>query len=371
MCLCTTNKICFTELFNSMHHPNGHHSHQTYSQNVPYQQLQSHQTSIPFQPQQFGPRFQSPPQHFTPPSSFCQSPRPHHDQPRHQYQSPVNSRPTYPLPVQNFNTLANSQYPPSHGPPGFSPPSIPSYKTSEPPIQNYNQPPIQNYNRFPPIQTYNQPPVQSYNNNPPIPNYNQPPSIQNYNQPATPPHQPMNSSYQFPSPGYGPPPNTPYQPQSSELSNLPYQLPIDQCYQQQPHLTYDLPKHEFNQRPPFRPPGHQRFPFKSQMPKYQQPQHGKNKFQFHPKQQYQNFYPKGPPPSFDNQSNIDNSQKKDKLQIACELGDCDFVGHPGAVKEHKSMHHRLGLHKKVLYSNNSDAVKNWIEERKKYVIILK
>lgn len=356
-----------------MHHPNGH---PIYSQNISHQQLQSHQTTRPFQQQQLGPRFQTP-QHLSS-SSYHQLPRPHCNRLITPYQSSINhrsfyqpdnfdqiSKPSYPPPIQNFKTSPNPQYPPQHGPlgPGFSPP-IPSYRAPEPHIQNLNQPFIENYNYFPPpIQTYNQSPNQNINN-PPIPNYNQPPPIQNYDQSPTPPYQSakQNSLFQSSNPGHSPSQNASYQLQNPKSLNQSYQLPIDQFYKQQPP-PFNLPRPEFNQRPPFKPQGQQKFPFSNQIPRYQQQQPNYNRFQFHSKQQYQNNNLTGPPPSFNNPS------KKDKLQIACELGDCDFVGHPGAVKEHQNLHHRLGLHKKVLYSNNSDAVKNWIEERKKYVII--
>lgn len=361
-----------------MYNPN---DQSTYPQNGPYQQPN---LSRPFQQQQFGPRFQTPSPQFTPPRPFYQPPQQHHDHSRLPYQMPVQPQPFYQSnnpnlnqtpksyqssPVQNFETAPNPQYPPPPTGPGFNQLSVSPYRIQEQtPIQKFNHPPIQNYN---------QSPIQNYNDHIPIHNLNQPPSIQNYNPPVTPPfqsvtqngHQPMTSPYQSPNPGYGPTLNIPFQPQVQSPDSLkqPYQLPVEQCYQQQ--QSFNVPRHGFNQRPPFRSPGHQRFPFNHQKSRYQQPQQGNitNRFQFHPKQQYQNYRPRGPPPSFNNHFNMNGSNvtKKDKPQIACEMGDCDFVGHAGAIREHQNLHHRLGLHKKVLYSNNSDAVKNWIEERKK------
>lgn len=361
----------------------------TYSPNGPNQQSQSYHTPRPFQQQQFGPRFQSPSQQFTPPGSYYQPSRQHHDHSIPAYQVPntalpppfyqpanpnfdQTTKPLYQPPVQNQLPIQHTEIPPNHSkypPPSagpcFNQLSVPPYRTPGqtyiPPIQNFSQPP----------------PIQNYNNCPPIQNYNQPPSIQNFNHSNTPPpfqsmnlncnqHQPVGSSYQSPNHGISATPNNSYQPQvqNSESLKQPYKLPVDQCYQQQ-QSSFNLPRHEFNQRPPFRPPGQQRFPFNKQNPRYQQSQHG-NRFQFQPRQQFQNYRPRGgPPPSFNNQSKENFVPKKDKNQVACELGDCDFVGHASAVKEHQNMHHRLGLHKKVLYSNNSDAVKNWIEERKK------
>lgn len=365
-----------------MYNPNGL---PTYPQNGPYQQPNS---SRPFhqqqQQQQFGPRFQTPSPQFTPPRSFYQPPQQHHDHSRSPYQVPVqpqrfyqsNSpnlnqtpKPPYQSPVQNFENVPNPQYPPPPAGSNFNQLSISPYRIPE-------QTPIQNYNHL--IQNYNQSPIQNYNDHPPIHDLSQPPPIKNYNPPVTPPfqpasqncHQPMTSPYQSPNPGYGLTPNIPFQPpaQSPDSLKQPYHLPVDQCYQQ--HQSFNPPRHGFNHRPPFRSPGHQRFPLNHQQSRYQQPQHGNNtnnRFQFHPRQQYQNYRPRGPPPSFNNQPNMNGSNlsKKDKPQIACEMGDCDFVGHAGAIREHQNLHHRLGLHKKVLYSNNSDAVKNWIEERKK------
>ncbi|XP_025193010.1 nuclear fragile X mental retardation-interacting protein 1 [Melanaphis sacchari] len=346
-----------------MYRPNGLSN---YSPNGPNQQSQSY-TPRSFQQQQFGPRFQSPPQQFTPPGSFYQPPRQHHDPsiPAYQvpntalpppfYQTPVQNQ----LPIQHIEIPPNSNYPPPSAGPCFNQQSVPPYRTPGqvfiPPIQNFSQPP----------------PIQNYNNCPPIQNYNQPPPIQNFNNPNIPPpfqsinlncNQPVGSSYQSPSPGINATPNNSFRPQVQNPE--PYKLPADQCYQQQ-QSPFNLPRHEFNQRPSFRPPGQQRFPFNKQNPRYQQSQHD-NRFQFKPRQQYQNYRPRGGPPlSFNNQSKSNFVPKNDKNQVACELGDCDFVGHASAVKEHQNMHHRLGLHKKVLYSNNSDAIKNWIEERKK------
>ncbi|XP_026822903.1 putative uncharacterized protein DDB_G0274405 [Rhopalosiphum maidis] len=357
-----------------MYRPNGQ---STYSPNGPNQQSQSYHSPRSFQQQQFGPRFQSPPQQFTPPGSFYQPSRQHHDRSIPAYQvpntalpppfyQPANSnfdqttKPLYQHPGQNHLPI---QHPPQSAGPCFNQLSVPPFRTPGPtyipPIQNFNQPP----------------PIQNYNNCPPIQNYNQPPPIQNFNHSITPPpfqpihlncNQPVGSSYQSPSPGINTTSNNSYQPQvqNPELLKQPYNLPTDQCYPQQ-QSSFNLPRHEFNQRPSFRPSGQQRFPFNKQNPRFQQSQHG-NRFQFQPRQQYQNYRPRlGPPPSFNNQSKGNFVPKKDKNQVACELGDCDFVGHASAVREHQNMHHRLGLHKKVLYSNNSDAVKNWIEERKK------
>lgn len=336
----------------------------SFPHNESYQQSQSHQTPRSFQQQQFGPRFQTP-QQFTPPRSFYQ---PSHDHSRMPYPGPIQTQPLYQS-AQNYETPPNPQYSQSPVNIGFNQPSIPTYRTPHP-IQNYNQhPPIQNYNQTPPIQNYNQPPpIQNYNQPPPNQNYNQPPLIQNYNQPPpiqnyTPPfqsvnqncHQPVSSPYQCPNQGYSTS-NTPYQPQvqSPELLKQPY-------VQQQ--CPFNSPRQAFNQRLPFRPPGQQRFPFINQNPRFQQSQHSNNRFQFQPRQK-QNYHPRASS-NFNNQSNDNNIHSKDKLQIACQLGDCDFIGPPNAIKEHQNLHHKLGLHKKVLYSNNSDAVKNWIEERKK------
>ncbi|XP_001946648.1 nuclear fragile X mental retardation-interacting protein 1 [Acyrthosiphon pisum] len=351
-----------------MYRPNGQTN---FTPNGPYQQSQSYQTPRPFQQgQQFGPRFQSPPQQFTPPSSFYQTSQQHHDHSMSAYQVPDTAipppfyqpPPQNQLPIQHIETPPNPKYPPPSAGPCFNQLSVSPYRTPGqiyvPLNQNYSQPP----------------PVQNYNNCPPIQNFNHPPPIQNFNHPITPPfqsvnqscNQPMGSPYQSPSPGFSATPNNIYQPQvlSPESLKRPYKLPADQCYQQQ-QSSFNLPRHEFNQRPSFRPSGQQRFPFNKQNPRYQQSQHG-NRFQFQPKQQYQNYRPRGgPPPGFNNQSKENFIPKKDKNQVACELGDCDFVGHASAVKEHQNLHHRLGLHKKVLYSNNSDAVQNWIEERKK------
>lgn len=355
-----------------MYNPNGQSA---YPQNGLYQQPNP---SRPFPQQQFGPRFQTPSQQFTPPRSFYQPPQQHHDHPRLPYQVPVQSQPFYQsnnsnlnqTPVHNFEPAPNPHLPPPSAGSGFNQLSISPYRIPE-------QTPIQSYNHAP-IQNYNQSPIQNFNDHPPIHNLNQPPPIQNYNPPVTPPfqsatqncHQPMTSPYQSPNPGYGPTPNIPFQPRAQSPDSLkqPYQSPVDQCYQQQ--NSFNLPRHGINQRPPFRSPGQQRFPFNHQSSRYQQPQHSNNtnnRFQFHPRQQYQNYRPRGPPPSFNNQAymNGSNLYKKDKPQIACEMGDCDFVGHAGAIREHQNLHHRLGLHKKVLYSNNSDAINKWIEERKK------
>jgi len=366
-----------------MYRPNGQTS---FTPNGLYQQSQSYQTPRPFQQQQFGPRFKSPSQQFTPPGSFYQPSQQYHDHsipPTYQvpdtaipppfyqhanpnfeqatklsYQPPLQNQ----LPIQHVETPPNPKYPPPSAGHCFNQPSLPPYRMPGqiyvPPNQNYRQPP----------------PVQNYNNCPPMQNYNHPPPIQNFNHSITPPFQPVNqntnqpmgSSYQSPSPGFSPTPNNIYQPQilNPESLKQSYNLQTDQSYQQQ-QSSLNLPRHEFNQRPSFRPSGQQRFPFNKQNPRYQQPQHS-NRFQFQPRQQYQNYRPRvGLPPSLNNQIKGNDVSKKDKNQIACELGDCDFVGHASAVKEHQNLHHRLGLHKKVLYSNNSDAIKNWIEERKK------
>lgn len=374
-----------------MNRPNGP---ATFPQNSPYQQ--PHQMPRPFQQQQFGPRFQSP-QPMTSPGSFYQPPQQHHDLSRPPYQNPgqhqpffqppnhpnfdPTSKPPFQTPIQHFGTPPpNQQYPPPPIGPGFNQPFRTPGSTYEPSIQNFNQPPpIQNFNQPPPIQNYNQPPpiqnfsqspVQSFNNHPPIQNFNQPPPIQNYNSPVTPPfnpghqnnHRPMNSPYQSPSQGYGPTTNTSHQPQvhSPDLLKQPNKLPVDQCYQQQPP-SFISPRQDFNQRQRFRPPGQHRFSFMNQQPRFQSPQHGNNRFNFHPRQQYHNHNPL----STNKESMGKHVPKKDKLQIACDIDDCDFVGHASAVKEHQNMHHRLGLHKKVLYSNNSDAINKWIQERKK------
>ncbi|XP_022166502.1 nuclear fragile X mental retardation-interacting protein 1-like [Myzus persicae] len=354
-----------------MYRPN---NQTTFTPNGAYQQSQSYQTPRPFQQQQFGPRFQSPSQQFTPPGSFYQPSRQHHNHSIHAYQvpdtaipppfyQPVNpnfeqTKPSYQPSLQNkhIETSPNPKYPPPSASPCFNQLSVPPYRTSGqiyvPPNQNYRQPP----------------PIQNYNNCPPIQNYNHPPPIQNFNHPVAPPfqlanqscNQPMSSPYHSPSPGFSPTQNNIYQPQalSPESLKQPYKLTADQCYPQQ-QSSYNLPIHEFNQRPSFRPLGQQRFPFNKQNPRYQQSQNG-NRFQFQPRQQYQNYRTREGSPSKGN-----FVSKKDKNQVACELGDCDFVGHAKAVKEHQNLHHRLGLHKKVLYSNNSDAVQKWIEERKK------
>lgn len=390
-----------------MYRPNGQ---STYPPNGPYQQLPSHQTPRSYQQQQFGPRFQTPPQQFTPPRTFYPPPQLNQDHPRPPYQNPVPPQlnqdhprppyqgpvppqpfyqptnpnfdqtlkspmqsldtlpnPSYQPPIQNFNTPPNTRYPPPSPGSRCSQPPIPPYK---PPGQTFELT-IPNLSQPPPIHNYNQS-VQNYNNHVPVQNYNQPPPVQNYNQSITPPYQPVNqnchqsmgSPYHSPSPGYGSTLNSPYQPHvnSSESLKQPYQLSADQCYKP-PQPSFNLPRNEFNQRLPFRPQifESQRFAFNNQNTRYQQPHHINNRLQFHPRQQFQNYRPRGPSVGF-NQSMGNNAFK---TQIACEMGDCDFVGHASAVKEHQNLHHRLGLHKKVLYSNNSDAIKNWIEERKK------
>lgn len=334
----------------SPYSPNGQ---PPYSPNGPYQQPQSYQIQRPFQQQQFGPRFQSPSQQFTPPGPFYQPPPQHHDHSIPPYQVPVTTLPPpfYQPSVQNqhIETPPNSKYPPPASP-GFNQQSVPSYRT---PGQTY-VPPVQNYSQPPPVQNYNQPP--------PIQNFHQTiKPFQSVNQSC---NQPIASPYQSPRPGFSPTPKTSYQPQVQSPESLKQSYNEDQCYQQQ-QSSFNSPRHDFNIRPSFRPLGQQRFPFNNQRPRYQQSQHG-NRFQFQPRQQYQNYRPRGGPPlTFNNQNKGNFLSKKDQNQIACELGDCDFVGHASAVKEHQNLHHRLGLHKKVLYSNNSDAIKNWIEERKK------
>lgn len=381
----------------------------------------------PFLQQQFSPRFKTPPQRFPPSGSFYQSPQEYHDHPGSPNRGPVQPqgfyqpsnlninqvpKPPFQPPVQNFNTtpkpphqlppIPNFKTPPPPVDPSFNQSLVTSFRTpghsykpfiqnfNQPPVaQNYGQPPIQNFNHHPPpiqnfnqpppppppIQNYNQPLVQNFNNPPPMQNFNQPPPVQNYNQSVNPAyktlnqseHQPVCSPHQSPNPAYGPSPNVPYcQPQvhGAEPLKPPHNLSIDQCYQQQ-QITFNIPRHEFQQRLPFRPPGPHRFPFNNQQPRYQQLQHGNIRFQFHPRLQYQNYRSRGPPPNINNQFKCNNVLQKDKSQVACDLDDCDFVGHASAVKEHQNMHHRLGLHKKVLYSNNSDAIKNWIQERKK------
>lgn len=347
----------------------------TYPPNRPY--LQSSPIQRPFQQQQFGPRFQTP-QQFTPPGTYYPSPQQHHDRQRPPYQGPVQPQPFYQqpvvqnqIPIQNFETPPSSQYPPQSVGPSFNQMSIPPYRT---PVPIYK--PNQNYTRPAPAQNFNQPPVQNYNNCPTIQNYNQPLPVQNYNQPVKSPCQPVDpniSPYQSSSPGYGVTPNIPYQPQvqNPEAIKQSYQSPAEQCYQHQQPL-FNVHRQRFHPRPRFGPfPKLQRFPFNNQNPRYQQPQHGMNRFQLNPRQQYQNHRPRGPhlppppPPPSLNKLPRGNNNVHQKYQVVCKMGDCEFIGHAGAVKEHQNLHHRLGLHKKVLYSNNSDAVKNWIEERKK------
>lgn len=347
-----------------MYHQNGQ---PIYPPNGSYQQQSSHMPR-PFQQQQFGPRFETP-QQFTQPGTYYQSPQ----QQRAPYQGPVvQPQQFYPpavqnqIAVQNVETLPNSQYSSLSTGPGFNQMPIPPYR---PPVTMYK--PNQNYTQplLPPVQIVNQPPVQNFNNCPSIQNYNQPSPIQNYNQPVIPPCQPVSPNinpYQSSSPRYGLTSNTSYQPQvqcPEPIKQQSYQSPAGQCYQQQQSL-FNVQRHGFNPRPQFSPPEQQRFHYKNQNPRYQQSQRGNNRFPFNPRQQYQNNRPRGPLLSFnDHPTGSNNVHKRD--QIACKMGDCDFVGHAGAVKEHQNLHHRLGLHKKVLYSNNSDAVKNWIEERKK------
>jgi len=338
----------------------------TYPLSGPY--LQSNQITSPFQQQQFNPRFHTP-LPSTPPGSYYPSPQQHHDYQRPPFQGgPVQPRPFYQpavqsqLPNQNFGT-PNTQYPPPCVRPGFNQMSIP-YRTASPIYksnQNYIQPPPP-----PPPLRFNQNPVQNYNNCPQVQNYNQPPPVQNYKQSILPSQSvcPNINPFQTTSSGYGQTLNIPYQPQvqSHESMKQPYNLPTDKCYQQQQSL-FNVHRHEFNPRPQFNPPEQQRFPFINQNPRYQQPQHGNNRVQFNSRQQYRNHRPTGPS-NFCNQPNDNNNvHKKDK--ISCKMDNCDFVGYAAAIKEHQNLHHRSGLHKKVLYSNNSDAIKNWIEERKK------
>ncbi|XP_050537035.1 FMR1-interacting protein NUFIP1 [Daktulosphaira vitifoliae] len=304
------------------------------------------------------------------------------------FNQPLSPRPNFSQvhpPGSNFNQVS------SHGT-SFSQvtQTIPNFNQFKP---NFNEPPLlrPNFNQIPPPKpvfnqgsssrsTFNQDSVPSpvFNKGPILgPNFNHapPPPIGSFN-------LPLSQSYETSCNQYYQPPNQVSSQQffnkslnfgynTSNKFNPPHGQscpqfqsrcePSNHQYPYQQNSTQYLPRQELSQpKANFRAPGKYRCLTKNKFSSSQQ-DFLRNKF--HPKQQYQNCNMTGI--NFNNKEKSDGFLKKDKVQIACNKGDCDFVGHASAVKEHQNLHHRFGLHKKVLYSNSSDAVKRWIEERKK------